>query len=138
MSYIHTSELLKIFKAAWTNFLAISVSNNFHLIILKSYRLFPINTCRISLFSKINYLKWIKILSLLEHEKSNQRASCECLVNETVWLRLLIDFAFNLHSHISCIDCKHNKLHSDTQVLNLDLQNWNMARRDEMTLYPIM
>lgn len=71
------SELLKIFKAAWYNFLAISVSNNYpyNLIILKSYRLLPINTCRISLFSKIDYLKWIKIFSLLEHEKSNQRAS---------------------------------------------------------------
>lgn len=108
------SELLKIFKAAWSKFLAISVSNNFpyNLIILKSYRLLPINTCRISLFSKI--IIWIH--SLLEHEKIKSKSIMR-VFSEGNSLVAPLDWFSLINSHISCIDCKHNKLHSDTQVL---------------------
>lgn len=66
-------ELFKIFKVVWYNFLVILVLNNYlyKLIILKNYGFLFMNICRISLFLKIDYLKWIKIFFLLEYEKLN-------------------------------------------------------------------
>lgn len=50
-------------KDDWSDFLVISVSNNFpnKLVILESYDFSPINTSRIGLFSKLEMLDVFKV-----------------------------------------------------------------------------
>lgn len=75
-------------KGAWSDFLVISVSNKFIYkpVILESYRLLPMYTSRIGLFSLLEIFEVnMKIISW--NTKIKQNASWTCLEKGIVWFR---------------------------------------------------
>lgn len=64
--------LVRILKAAWSDFLAVTVSNEFSYkpIISESYRLLHIYTNRIGILSKLEIFRLYKIISLWAKNKT--------------------------------------------------------------------